>query len=842
MNNFIKKTILTTVTLGLLLSTVFGPLFSSKAYADAAYLLSGTSATESTINFQVIVQAGDPSDLQGVNPLEIEYSTNQDYSASQTVAVPDFDTVQLTQNRIVTAGGLTPSTTYYARLLNSSSVSLYEVTAQTSAPGTTTQDPTSGTPGETSTLPPCVLLSAETWGGCVARIIYFLFFVPTSFLFSLSGQLMDFSMAYTLNSANYGKTADGSSFVEKGWTITRDLSNLLFIVMLMWIAINIILGRGADKKLLGTIILIGLVINFSLFFARVIIDASNILGKIFYDNMGVETNSEAYINNPWIGEGDKSISIAIVSNFNPQKLFSQAGTLKLNTASGVQDTGSPDAGPFIIITLIMSVINLFGMYIFFVVAFILIGRVIGLWLLMIFAPIAFISYIMPSSASGMLDKMHHSKWWPELFKQSFVVPIFLFLLYLILLFVNTGFLKGFKTFDNTTTGGILDVIVPLIIITFLLKQAKDIATNMSGDIGKAFASVGSTVGGLALGGALGGYAKLGRATVGKLGQRVAESETMMNLQRRGGLTGWAAEQVRTGAKATGSASFDARGVSGVTGVMKSAGMSNFGESAKGGYKGYKERQAKSQKETADELIKGSINDRTNQDVRRARRNLDVLMQTHGPEITSREEALEKARKDFKEAKDDGYKENDPPDGNEDGLNKWQRAKNAIAKAAEDVKNYSEQNGIKDAKTQLRNSETARKREEEARKRGQSQEIEATNPKNKAQMEKTLAKKKELEDTLKTKKGTLESMKEVANSLDSDSDSYAQAQKQISDLEEEVKDTQSKINKISYSKKNIFSRIGRRISSGGEYGQTGAYETADNQRKGLKDEKKGDDKK
>lgn len=664
MKNFINKIILGTITLGLVLSTVFSPFFSPKALAETAYVLSATSATENTINFQVTIQAEDQTDLQSINPLKIEYSVNQDYSSSQEIAVPDFDTVQLNQNKTVAVGGLTSETTYYARLLNSASISLFEETAKTSAPGATTQDPSASGSGETSTLPPCSIFSADTWGGCIARGFYYIFFVPTSFLFSLSGQLMDFSMAYTLNSANYGKTADGSSFVEKGWTITRDLSNLLFIVMLMYIAINIILGKGADKKLLGTIILVGLLINFSLFFARVIIDASNILGKIFYDNMGVETNADAYINNPWIGEGDKSISIAIVSNFNPQKLFSQADGLKLNTKSGVvENVAAPDAGPFIIITLIMSIINLFGMYIFFVVAFILIGRVIGLWLLMIFAPIAFISHIMPSSASGVLKKMHYSQWWPELFKQSFVVPIFLFLLYLILLFVNTGFLKGFKTFDNTTTGGILDVIVPLIIITFLLKAAKDIATDMSGDIGKAFASAGSAIGGLALGGVGGLYGKalgggagaLGRATLGKAGTALSESRFMKNMENRGGILGSAAARARDAGAVVGSASFDVRAIK----AVQQASGNRLGQAQTGGFIASRKAQGERDKARATDIATQAPSERVQRDQRRARRDIENLEAQHATALQPYVSAVSSAERDLEQARTAGVAQSDP---------------------------------------------------------------------------------------------------------------------------------------------------------------------------------------
>jgi len=833
MQQIFKKIISTLVIIGIISGTGFFP-FLVKAQALMSYEMVVDSATDTSITLTIKAKNTNP---QNLDKILVEYADNVTYLNSKTINA-GFNNTQQEQTQTKTISGLTSDTTYSIKLIDSGGNALVnsithktEVT-QPGAPQNPTAQPESSAP----VLGSCWegFNSGFSFPWCVANGFYYLFFVPTSFLFALTGQLMDFSMGFTLNSANYGKTTTGDSFVEKGWTITRDLSNILFIIILMWIAINMILGISKDKKLLVNIILVGLLINFSLFFARIVIDVSNILAKIFYDNMEVATPSiDGFNPNAWLSQGDKSLSVAIVDNVNPQVLFKESQSIKVNTGDGLADTGDTGATSFIIVTLIMSAVNLLGMYIFLVVALAMFGRVAGLWIVMIFAPVAFISYLLPDGAKEVIKEMHHSKWWDSLIKQSLMVPVFLFFLYLILLFLKTGFLKGFGQFDHSTFGVVLNVTIPLIVLVVLLNKAKTIAVEMSGEIGGALAKVGAAVGGLALGGALGAYGKLGRATVGRVGQRIADSETMMNMQRRGGLTGWAAGQVRTGAKATGSASFDARGISGVTNAMKGANITGTGSAAKDGFRGSVERQQKRQKETADELIKGSINDKTNQDTRRARRNLDVLLQTHGVELSSKEEELEDARKKFKQAKDDGAKE---------GTDEYNKAKTAVDEAKAAVKDFKDKNGISQAGKELGQVETARKREEEKRRRGQAQEIEATKPKNEQQMKETLAKKKELEVTLEAKKSALQSMKEVAEELEPGSDSYTQAQKQISKLEKEVNKTQDKINKVSYSKKNIFSRLGRRISSGGEYGQTGAYETADNQRKGLKDEKKGDNKK
>ena len=71
--------------------------------------------------------------------------------------------------------------------------------------------------------------------------------------------------------------------------------------------------------MIKNIVVIALVINFSLFTTKIVIDASNILAKIFYNNITSINPSGAELK-PEDG-GQKSISIGIVDKFDPQEII-----------------------------------------------------------------------------------------------------------------------------------------------------------------------------------------------------------------------------------------------------------------------------------------------------------------------------------------------------------------------------------------------------------------------------------------------------------------------------------------------------------------------------------------
>ncbi len=261
------------------------------------------------------------------------------------------------------------------------------------------------------------------------------------------------------------------------------------------------------------IILIALLINFSLFTTRVVIDVSNILAKVFYNNI----DSKYENNDPATGViGQKSISEGLFDIFDPQKIFTQ-GTYN-------QDGGTT---LFIIITVMMIGIVLYTAYIFFSVGLIFVSRVVMLWLCMIFSPIAFISYTVPFDIPGF----GHREWWKNLLQNAFLAPIFVFMLYIIVMFAQ--FLSDIAHFENGTgiTQKILTVMIPFIILMTLLMKSKEIAVKMSGEMGAAMMKAGAVVGGLALGGAALGGAALMRGTAGAFMKGASTGDTAASAER-----------------------------------------------------------------------------------------------------------------------------------------------------------------------------------------------------------------------------------------------------------------------------------------------------------------------
>ncbi len=490
--------------------------------------------------------------------------------ANSTVTLPPPPQIQTVS---YTVQNLEPGTTYSAFAEYNTNVSnITSITTPTSQQtGNTQNQTTPPAPSSDGGIPKCWLgltQGFDVWG-CGAQVIYYLVFVPTSFLLALSGQFMDFLLAYTLDSSSYSM----GNFVGQGWKLVRDLTNILFIFILVSIGIGTIIGNAklGDKKLIGWVIIVALLINFSLFFTKVIIDAGNILGTVFYSAMGVkasDTTSAITNNDLFASSNKKAVSVAIVSKFNPQTIFSETSSLSINTPdpAGVgtpTDTGTPP-GWFTVISLILSVINIVTAYAFFVVGLLFVGRVVGLWMAMILSPLAFMSLAVPSYMGFIFSEYKFSSWAEKVAKLSFSAPVFLFFLYVILSFLNQGFLEQAISVSSnmTTIEKLISILVPFVIITMLILKAKDATVKMSDEIGRKFASWGESLGSLAVGGALavgtGGAALAMRGTMGRGAEALSRSQTLQNAKGKTGVTGMMARLALRGTDKLSKASFDAR--------------------------------------------------------------------------------------------------------------------------------------------------------------------------------------------------------------------------------------------------------------------------------------------
>src|SRR3989344_3057980 len=122
--------------------------------------------------------------------------------------------------------------------------------------------------------------------GCATKMIGYLLysvFYVTGWLLAAVANVFNYVLGITFDNANYSDIG----VIREGWAFSRDVVNLFFIFILLFIAIATILqieSYGA-KKLLVWLVLVALLVNFSLLAARFIIYATNSLGILFYQSI-----------------------------------------------------------------------------------------------------------------------------------------------------------------------------------------------------------------------------------------------------------------------------------------------------------------------------------------------------------------------------------------------------------------------------------------------------------------------------------------------------------------------------------------------------------------------------
>ena len=318
--------------------------------------------------------------------------------------------------------------------------------------------------------------------------IYILAVPVGNFLVGLAGMVLDFFMLHSISSTSYR-----SGFIEAGWEILRDVTNIAFLFGLLYLAFNMVLGRENSKKGLINIILVALTINFSLFMSYAILDVSNVFAHVFYNKIvasEVTRGDEVVIDEFALGETvtTESRALAIADKIDPQKL--------------TQVTESNDSMILkFIVVLVAGFINYTLVLTFLNIALLMIGRTVGLFVTIVLSPLAFASIIIPKFRS--MPYVGFDNWLKDLVKLCFLAPVFLFFLYITVQFINIG-LPGSEASEDVFTQ-LLNVLIPMIAIVVLIKLSKTVATDMAGKIGGMVADTVSkglkTVGKVGLGAA-----------------------------------------------------------------------------------------------------------------------------------------------------------------------------------------------------------------------------------------------------------------------------------------------------------------------------------------------------
>lgn len=362
--------------------------------------------------------------------------------------------------------------------------------------------------------------------GCLRELSYFLFFtIPAGILYVVA-HLFDTLLSLTISSYLYG------DFIKEAWVVVRDISNIFFILILLYAAIEMILGLGhGAKKTIGSVVIMALLINFSMFFTRVVIDSSNILALVFYNSIDVAPNPNIPVADPAISGSltkvtQKDISGNLVGAFDITKVMRpEMFTTQISVLGYAQEKLQDTTSLMITILIVAGTIFLFASYAFFIAGLSFLGRLVELWILLIFSPFAFMSYALP--VLGNIEGIGWKNWLHKLLSTAFMAPIFMFFLYLIAMISKTPFLPKSET-ATTFLPMLLLIIIPSMIFIILLMKATEYAKKGSGQLGAAMIGAGKALVGLSVGGAALGLAAGGRMTAGKFMKGASTGDTAAN--------------------------------------------------------------------------------------------------------------------------------------------------------------------------------------------------------------------------------------------------------------------------------------------------------------------------
>lgn len=332
-------------------------------------------------------------------------------------------------------------------------------------------------------------------------------------------------------------------FIKVAWSNIRDLANIGFILGIIYIAFSMLADRGNWRKSLIYLIVVIFAINFSLFFARVIVDAGNITANVFLNAVAVDLvgdSSYFYVAETITGEtGYKSVGAALVEGLKPENLL---GEKNFQAWQGDNETDERKIGGYLAMNVILVIVYFVLGKQFLTAGFMFLGRLVWIVYYMVLAPIFFISLFIPEQESTLKEK-----WLIPLLAKSFCIVVYLFFIWLIYIILSSGVsdLGGNQTYSD---GSVLNsgfwftlslFTIKAIFIIILLDKAKSIGSKMCEDGESTLRKIG---GGIISSVPFAG--KIGRTAMGWVGGAIKGSKLANTLSEKSGVAGWAGDQIK----------------------------------------------------------------------------------------------------------------------------------------------------------------------------------------------------------------------------------------------------------------------------------------------------------
>lgn len=281
--------------------------------------------------------------------------------------------------------------------------------------------------------------------GCVGLGLYYGLLKPSSWVLWAAGVAFNYSIDFTLNFGKFirdqGLGKSGSGAIYLGWSAIRDLINVGFIFILLYAAISTIVGLDGYgvKKTVVKVVIAALLLNFSLFFTKALIDMSNLIALQFYTRVltaadQANGSSDALTRGDSKGDDwDSGLSIGFVNALGLKSIW--GGSIRTSNSAGAGEAtsafGNINASQLIIICLGGSAFILVTAFTLFMATLRFLYRSIVLIFLMILSPIGFVGGAIPAlkGAAG--------KWQSRLKNNLIFAPAYMAIFYVVALIVFT---------------------------------------------------------------------------------------------------------------------------------------------------------------------------------------------------------------------------------------------------------------------------------------------------------------------------------------------------------------------------------------------------------------------
>lgn len=253
-------------------------------------------------------------------------------------------------------------------------------------------------------------------------------------LVGITAQVMDAGINTSLAGLS------GIPAIQRGWELTRDITNIFFIFILLIIAIATILrleSYGA-KQLLVRVVVVALLVNFSLVIAFTIVDMSNIIALTFIKRIHPVSANMARIL-----EISKFNAMDVVTKPGAEIRFTEALSIGWDQLLGKYNQAPPGLNSSVIskstgaaanpldgtttelfFQVVVLILQLVLMFVFISIAGLMLIRSVALIIIFILAPFGFLAAILPATRG--LSK----RWWDKLFQWSFFFPASAFFMYI----------------------------------------------------------------------------------------------------------------------------------------------------------------------------------------------------------------------------------------------------------------------------------------------------------------------------------------------------------------------------------------------------------------------------